>query len=53
MQVSMELGFVGLGRMGADMAARLVGRGHRVVGFDIWHPTRARPASATPVLAHS
>jgi len=30
----MELGIVGLGRMGANMAARLVERGHAVAGFD-------------------
>ncbi|MDI9238603.1 decarboxylating 6-phosphogluconate dehydrogenase [Lysobacter sp. LF1] len=30
----MELGMVGLGRMGANMAQRLVQHGHRVVGFD-------------------
>jgi len=30
----MELGMVGLGKMGANMAQRLVDGGHRVVGFD-------------------
>lgn len=30
----MELGMVGLGRMGANMARRLLAGGHRVVGFD-------------------
>jgi 6-phosphogluconate dehydrogenase len=30
----MELGIVGLGRMGANMARRLLRGGHRVVGFD-------------------
>jgi len=30
----MELGIVGLGRMGGNMAERLVQRGHRVVGCD-------------------
>ena len=30
----MDIGMVGLGRMGANMAARLVEHGHRVVGFD-------------------
>ncbi len=33
----MELGMVGLGRMGANMAERLLRGGHRVVGYD---PTR-------------
>ena len=31
----MELGLVGLGRMGANMARRLVAGGHRVVTFDV------------------
>ena len=31
----MEIGFVGLGRMGANMASRLREAGHSVVGFDI------------------
>ena len=30
----MELGMIGLGRMGANMAERLLRVGHRVVGFD-------------------
>jgi 6-phosphogluconate dehydrogenase (decarboxylating) len=30
----MELGMVGLGRMGANMSERLVRGGHRVVGHD-------------------
>jgi 6-phosphogluconate dehydrogenase len=30
----MEVGMIGLGRMGANMAQRLVRGGHRVVGFD-------------------
>ena len=31
----MELGMVGLGKMGANMSERLVRGGHRVVGFDL------------------
>ncbi len=31
----MELAMVGLGKMGANMAARLLGGGHRVVAFDL------------------
>jgi 6-phosphogluconate dehydrogenase len=31
----MELGMIGLGRMGANMAERLARGGHRVVGFDL------------------
>ncbi|HEX6322482.1 MAG TPA: decarboxylating 6-phosphogluconate dehydrogenase [Vicinamibacterales bacterium] len=30
----MDIGMVGLGRMGANMAARLAAHGHRVVGYD-------------------
>ena len=30
----MDIGMVGLGRMGANMAARLARGGHRVAGFD-------------------
>ncbi len=30
----MELGIIGLGRMGANMAERLIRGGHRVVGYD-------------------
>jgi 6-phosphogluconate dehydrogenase len=30
----MDLGMIGLGRMGANMAQRLVRGGHRIVGFD-------------------
>ncbi|APV43715.1 6-phosphogluconate dehydrogenase [Dehalogenimonas formicexedens] len=30
----MELGMIGLGRMGGNMAQRLIKSGHRVVGFD-------------------
>ena len=36
----MELGMVGLGRMGANMARRLVRGGHRIVGFDPVAPAR-------------
>ena len=31
---SMELAMIGLGKMGANMAQRLMRGGHRVVGFD-------------------
>jgi 6-phosphogluconate dehydrogenase len=31
----MELGMIGLGRMGANMVRRLIGRGHRCVVFDM------------------
>jgi len=38
----MELGMIGLGKMGANMAQRLVRGGHRVVGFDPSPEARAR-----------
>ncbi len=38
----MELGMIGLGRMGANMAQRLVRGGHRVVGFDPKDEARKR-----------
>ena len=31
----MKIGFVGLGNMGAPMAANLVSAGHDVTGFDV------------------
>ena len=40
----MQLGMIGLGRMGANMAQRLVRGGHRVVGFDSSADSRARAA---------
>jgi 6-phosphogluconate dehydrogenase len=41
----MDLGMIGLGRMGAGMAARLVEHGHRVVGFDPSAEAVARAAA--------
>ena len=38
----MELGMIGLGRMGANMTERLVRGGHRVVGFDPKEDARKR-----------
>ncbi|HYM47028.1 MAG TPA: decarboxylating 6-phosphogluconate dehydrogenase [Burkholderiaceae bacterium] len=38
----MELGMIGLGRMGANMTQRLVRGGHRVVGFDFKPEARTR-----------
>ena len=31
----MEVGFVGLGKMGTNMVRRLRGGGHEVVGYDV------------------
>jgi 6-phosphogluconate dehydrogenase len=36
----MQIGFVGLGRMGGNMVARLARGGHRVVGYDPSAPAR-------------
>ncbi|HXG17103.1 MAG TPA: decarboxylating 6-phosphogluconate dehydrogenase [Calidithermus sp.] len=41
----MELGLVGLGRMGGNMAVRLARAGHRVVGFDPAEPARQAAAA--------
>ena len=41
----MELGMIGLGRMGANMAERLVRGGHRAVGFDPGAEARTLAAS--------
>ena len=30
----MELAMIGLGKMGLNMTTRLIGGGHRVVGYD-------------------
>jgi 6-phosphogluconate dehydrogenase len=40
-----ELGLVGLGRMGGNMAVRLARAGHRVVGFDPAEPARQAAAA--------
>ena len=32
----MQLGMVGLGRMGAGLVRRLMGDGHRCVGYDVF-----------------
>jgi len=36
----MQLGMIGLGRMGANMSLRLIERGFDVVGFDLGQPAR-------------
>ena len=38
----MDIGMIGLGRMGANMAERLIRSGHRVVGFDPSEDARSR-----------
>lgn len=48
----MKIGFIGLGNMGAPMAANLAAAGHDVVGFDtaagrrmalVWRNPQPRP----------
>jgi len=46
-----EIAFIGLGNMGEPMAARIVGAGYRVRGFDNSAETRERVAGATGVVA--
>ncbi len=53
----MKLGMIGLGRMGANMAARLLGAGHEVVAFDR-HPEKvagcsSRRARSAPARSRS
>ena len=31
----MDIAMIGLGKMGANMATRLLGKGHRVVAYDV------------------
>lgn len=42
----MDIGMIGLGRMGANLAQRLAAGGHRVVGFDQSAEARQRVATA-------
>ena len=49
----MELGMIGLGRMGANMAERLVRAGHAVIGFDPADEARTRAAQKNIVIADS
>ena len=49
----MELGMIGLGRMGGNMAQRLIRGGHRVHGFDPAQAARDELAGAGGVAADS
>ncbi|WGW03025.1 3-hydroxyisobutyrate dehydrogenase [Tropicibacter oceani] len=44
---SMKIGFIGLGNMGAPMAANLIAAGHQVTGFDVAGVTVEGAAQAT------
>ena len=48
----MDIGFIGLGNMGAPMAANLVAAGHRVTGYDLSEAT-VDVASARAVAAQT
>ncbi len=47
----MEIGFIGLGNMGAPMARNLVAAGHRVTGYDVAGVTIEGAASAPSAAA--
>jgi 3-hydroxyisobutyrate dehydrogenase len=49
----MNVGWIGLGAMGAPMARRLLGAGHRVVGYDVVPAARERFAADGGVAAAS
>lgn len=49
----MRVAFVGLGNMGAPMAANLVKAGHQVIGFDVTEAGRAAGAAAGATIAAS
>jgi 3-hydroxyisobutyrate dehydrogenase len=47
------IAFIGLGNMGAPMAANLVKAGHQVLGFDLLEPLRAEAAASGVEIAAS
>jgi 6-phosphogluconate dehydrogenase len=49
----MKIGFVGLGRMGANMVERLLYKGHQVIGFDINEGARKSSAEKGMEIADS
>ena len=49
----MELGMIGLGRMGAAMTKRLIGAGHSVVVYDRDQAAIARSAADGAIAAES
>jgi 6-phosphogluconate dehydrogenase len=49
----MQLGMIGLGRMGADMVRRLIGKGHSAVVYDLSAEARAALARDGAVAAES
>jgi 6-phosphogluconate dehydrogenase len=53
MEVNMQLGMIGLGKMGGNMAERLKDGGHQVVGFDFNAEAVAKLATAGNVGVNS
>jgi 3-hydroxyisobutyrate dehydrogenase len=49
---SASVGFVGLGRMGAPMSARLVDAGYTVIGYDLSEDARRRAAALGVRVTH-
>ena len=49
----MKIGMVGLGKMGANMSARLVEKGHDVIAFDLSAEARAQVAARGAATADS
>ena len=49
----MEMGMVGLGRMGGNMVLRLMKRGHRMIAYDRSDDTVKAHVAAGAVGAHS
>ena len=49
----MDVGFIGLGKMGGPMASRLHAAGHRVVAFDVAEATRQAMAAGGLAVAPS
>ncbi|MCH6568187.1 MAG: NAD(P)-binding domain-containing protein, partial [Nitrospinae bacterium] len=49
----MEIGMIGLGKMGANMAERLIRGGHRVVGYDRTQESLERAAEKGIVAVDS
>src|SRR5260221_2330558 len=49
----MEMGMVGLGRMGGNMVLRLLKRGHRMIAFDLSADAVKKHEEAGAVGAHS
>ena len=49
----MEIGMIGLGRMGGNMTRRLINKGHRVVVFDFSQEAVSAAADAGAVASTS